>query len=341
MIILAIETSCDETAAAVVRDGRCVLSNIIASQADIHGRFGGVVPELASRLHSECILQTVQKSLEDSSRYRPAAMSRASEEAAIGNDAPAFDPALILHNIDAIAVTSEPGLIGALLVGLSFAKTLAYGADKPLIEVNHIAGHIAANYIGTDLEPPFLSLVVSGGHTSLVGVDGYNDFRKIGKTRDDAAGEAFDKSARVLGFTYPGGVQIDRLAKDGNSEAFRFPKPVVSGSDFDFSFSGLKTAVINTVHKAEQKNEPLNKNDLAASFQKTVAEILTEKTRLAAKTFGYKKIALAGGVSANSGIRAAISAMCEEEGCALYLPPLNLCGDNAAMIGAAAYFGNL
>jgi N6-L-threonylcarbamoyladenine synthase len=315
MIILAIETSCDETAAAVVRDGREILSNIVASQADIHGRFGGVVPELASRLHSECILQTVQKALSDAS--------------------------MTIHNIDKVAVTSEPGLIGALLVGLSFAKTLAYGADKPLIEVNHIAGHIAANYIGTDLEPPFLSLVVSGGHTSLVGVDGYSDFRKIGKTRDDAAGEAFDKSARVLGFTYPGGVQIDKLAKGGDPKAFRFPKPVVAGSDFDFSFSGLKTAVINTVHKAEQRAETINKNDLAASFQSTVSEILTEKTRLAAKTFGYEKIALAGGVSANSGIRAAIKTMCEEEGYKLYLPPLSLCGDNAAMIGAAAYFGNL
>jgi N6-L-threonylcarbamoyladenine synthase len=314
MIILAIETSCDETAAAVVKDGREVLSNIVASQAEIHGRFGGVVPELASRLHSECILQTVQKSLEVA--------------------------ALSLDDIDKIAVTSEPGLIGALLVGLSFAKTLAFGANKPLFEVNHIAGHIAANYIGTDLEPPFLSLVVSGGHTSLVGVDGYREFRKIGKTRDDAAGEAFDKSARVLGFTYPGGVQIDKLAKSGNSTAFRFPKPTVSGSDFDFSFSGLKTAVINTVHKAEQKGETINKNDLAASFQKTVSEILTEKTRLAASKFGYKKIALAGGVSANSGIRAAITAMCEEEGYKLFLPPLSLCGDNAAMIGAAGYFND-
>jgi N6-L-threonylcarbamoyladenine synthase len=326
MIILAIETSCDETAAAVVRNGREVLSNVVASQADIHGRFGGVVPELASRLHSECILQTVQKALGDAA-------------GGIDLSGVAGSPAQLLQGIDAIAVTSEPGLIGALLVGISFAKTLAFGADKPLIEVNHIAGHIAANYIGTDLESPFLSLVVSGGHTSLVGVDGYADFRKIGKTRDDAAGEAFDKSARVLGFTYPGGIQIDKLAKSGNPRSFCFPKPVVSGSDFDFSFSGLKTAVINTVHKAEQKGETINKNDLAASFQATVSEILTEKTRLAAKTFGYEKIALAGGVSANSGIRAAISAMCEEEGYNLYLPPLSLCGDNAAMIGAAAYFG--
>jgi N6-L-threonylcarbamoyladenine synthase len=311
MLILAIETSCDETAAAVVSNGREVLSNVIASQAEIHGRFGGVVPELASRLHSECILETVKKALSDANTS--------------------------LADIDKIAVTSEPGLIGALLVGLSFAETLAYGADKPLIKVNHIAGHIAANYIGTDLEPPFLSLVVSGGHTSLIGQKSYTESHVIGKTRDDAAGEAFDKSARVIGFTYPGGIHIDKLAETGNPEAFRFPKPAVSGSDFDFSFSGLKTAVINTVHKAEQKGETINKNDLAASFQKTVAEILTEKTSAAAKAFGYSRIALAGGVSANSGIRTAISKMCEENGYELFLPPLSLCGDNAAMIAAEAF----
>jgi N6-L-threonylcarbamoyladenine synthase len=312
MKILGIETSCDETAAAVVADGRTILSNVIASQADIHGKFGGVVPELASRLHSECIYQTVEKSLSDAN--------------------------ITLSEIDAIAVTTEPGLIGALLVGITFAKSLAFGANKPLIEVNHIAGHIAANYIGTDLEPPFLALVVSGGHTSLIGVDSYTDFKRIGKTRDDAAGEAFDKTARVLGFTYPGGVHIDSLAKTGNSAAFRLPKPTVAGSDFDFSFSGLKTAVINLVHKAEQKSEMINQNDLAASFQATVSEILAEKTALAAKTFGYSKVVLAGGVSANSGIRAAISQMCEEEGLALYLPPLSLCGDNAAMIAAEGFF---
>jgi N6-L-threonylcarbamoyladenine synthase len=310
MIILAIETSCDETAAAVVENGRNVLSNIIASQADIHGRFGGVVPEIASRLHAECILETVKTALETAGTT--------------------------LSKIDKIAVTAEPGLIGALLVGLSFAKTLAYAADKPLIEVNHIAGHIAANYIDTDLEPPFLALVVSGGHTSLVGVNSYTEHIRIGKTRDDAAGEAFDKSARVLGFTYPGGVQIDKLAKTGNPAAFRLPKPAVSG--FDFSFSGLKTAVINTVHNAEQKGEKINKNDLAASFQKTVAEILSEKTLAAAKQFGYSTIALAGGVSANSGIRREITAMCNERGFRLFLPPISLCGDNAAMIGAEAFF---
>jgi N6-L-threonylcarbamoyladenine synthase len=312
MLILAIETSCDETAAAVVRDGREVLSNIIASQADIHGRFGGVVPELASRLHSEAILDTVKEAL--------------------------FAANCDLEDVDAIAVTSEPGLIGALLVGLSFAETLALGADKPLIKVNHIAGHIAANYIGTVLTPPFLSLVISGGHTSLIGVDDYNVMNTIGKTRDDAAGEAFDKSARVLGFPYPGGVHIDNLAKTGDPTAFRFPKPSVAGSDFDFSFSGLKTAVINTVHKATQKGETINKNDLAASFQKTVAEILTEKTRAAALKFGYNKIVLAGGVSANSGIRAAFDEMCKNAGFELFIPPVNLCGDNAAMIGSIAYF---
>ncbi|MDR0991782.1 MAG: tRNA (adenosine(37)-N6)-threonylcarbamoyltransferase complex transferase subunit TsaD [Ruminococcus sp.] len=310
MKILAIETSCDETAAAVVENGRVVLSNIIASQADIHGQFGGVVPEIASRLHAETILETVKTALETSGKT--------------------------LSEMDKIAVTAEPGLIGALLVGLSFAKTLAYGADKPIIEVNHIAGHIAANYIDTDLKPPFLSLVVSGGHTSLVGVDSFTEHKRIGKTRDDAAGEAFDKSARVLGFTYPGGVQIDKLAKSGDSNAFRLPKPAVPG--FDFSFSGLKTAVINTVHNAEQKGEILNKNDLAASFQKTVAEILSEKTLAAARQFGYGTIALAGGVSANSGIRREISKMCDENGFKLFMPPLSLCGDNAAMIGAEAFF---
>jgi N6-L-threonylcarbamoyladenine synthase len=310
MKILAIETSCDDTAAAVVLDGRTVLSNVIASQADIHGRFGGVVPEIASRLHSECILETVKTALSDSGTA--------------------------LADIDKIAVTAEPGLIGALLVGLSFAKTLAYAADKPLICVIHIAGHIAANYIDTDLEPPFLALVVSGGHTSLVGVDSYNDHKRIGKTRDDAAGEAFDKSARVLGFTYPGGVQIDKLSKTGNSAAFRLPKPAVGG--FDFSFSGLKTAVINTVHNAEQKGEIINKNDIAASFQKTVAEILSEKTLAAMIEFGYNTIALAGGVSANSGIRSEITRMCNDNGYKLYLPPISLCGDNAAMIGAEAFY---
>ncbi|MDR0992303.1 MAG: tRNA (adenosine(37)-N6)-threonylcarbamoyltransferase complex transferase subunit TsaD [Ruminococcus sp.] len=311
MLILAIETSCDETAAAVVENGRKVLSNVIASQAEIHGRFGGVVPEIASRLHAECILETVKSALSESG--------------------------VTLREIDKIAVTSEPGLIGALLVGLSFAKSLAFAADKPLIEVNHIAGHIAANFIDTDLEPPFLALVVSGGHTSLIGVDSFKDRKRIGKTRDDAAGEAFDKSARVLGFTYPGGVFIDKLAETGNPLAYRLPKP--AAGEFDFSFSGLKTAVINTVHNTEQKGETINKNDLAASFQKTVAEILTEKTNAAAKRFGYDTIVLAGGVSANSGIRREIMKMCNDNGYRLFLPPIALCGDNAAMIGAQAYFG--
>jgi N6-L-threonylcarbamoyladenine synthase len=309
MKILAIESSCDETAAAVVEDGLTVLSNVVASQAVTHAKFGGVVPEVASRMHAECISQVVK-----------AALSEA--ECAISD-------------IEAIAVTYAPGLIGALLVGVSFAKGLAFSAGKPLVPVHHIAGHIAAVYLSSDLTPPFLAVVVSGGHTSLVDVRDYTDFNVLGRTTDDAAGEAFDKAARVMGFPYPGGVYVDKAAKAGNPLAFRLPKPQTTGSNF--SFSGLKTAVVNTVHTATQRGETINNNDLAASFQKTVCEILTEKTLQAVGELSYDKIAVCGGVSANSGIRDAMTKMCAENGLKLFLPQPQYCGDNAAMIGAQGY----
>jgi N6-L-threonylcarbamoyladenine synthase len=241
-----------------------------------------------------------------------------------------------LSDIDAVAVTYAPGLIGALLVGVSFAKGLAFSTGKPLIPVHHIAGHIAASYISSGLKPPYLALVVSGGHTSLIDVRSYTDFIVLGRTTDDAAGEAFDKAARVMGFPYPGGVFVDNAAKKGNPTAFRLPKPQTGG--FNFSFSGLKTAVVNIAHTASQKGEIINTDDLSASFQKTVAEILTEKSSAAMKELSYKKIAVCGGVSANSGIRDAMAKMCEEQGLRLFVPPIKYCGDNAAMIGAQAFY---
>lgn len=316
MKILAIESSCDETAAAVVEDGKKVLSNIIASQIEEHKKFGGVVPELASRRHCENILDVVKRSLADAN--------------------------CTLDNIDAFAVTYAPGLIGALLVGTSFAKGLAMATGKPLVPVHHIAGHIAANYLTDDtLKPPYLCLVASGGHSHIIEVLDYTKYHVIGRTRDDAAGEAFDKAARVLGFPYPGGVHIDKAAKLGNAEAFTLPRPKISGCEYDFSFSGLKTAVINIVHNAEQKGEEINKNDLAASFQKTVSEILVGRTIAAAREFGYKTVALAGGVSANSSVRALLESECKKNGFRLYMPELALCGDNAAMIGCQAYYDYL
>lgn len=316
MKILGIESSCDETACSVVEDGVKVLSNVVASQIDEHKLYGGVVPEIASRRHSENILKVTRQALDEAG--------------------------CTMDDIDAIAVTYAPGLIGALLVGVSFAKGLAMSHKKPLVPVHHIAGHIASNYIShPKLKPPYLCLVVSGGHSHIVEVSDYTKFRVVGRTRDDAAGECFDKCARVLGFPYPGGKHIDNAAKTGNPDAFKFPHPRVAGSVFDFSFSGLKTAVINLVHNSEQKGIKLNVNDVAASFQKTVCEILTEKLMLAAEETGYTKIAVAGGVSANSGVRERIEKACMERGYELFLPELKYCGDNGAMIACQGYFDYL
>lgn len=314
--ILGIESSCDETAASVSENGRTILSNVVSTQIEEHKKYGGVVPEIASRRHCENILGVVDKAIADAG--------------------------CTMDDIDAIAVTYAPGLIGALLVGVSFAKGLAMSTGKPLIPVHHIAGHIAANYIAhPELEPPYLCLVASGGHSLIVKVEDYTKFSVIGRTHDDAAGEAFDKAARVLGLPYPGGVQIDRLAAAGDPNGCKLPHPKVTGGEFDFSFSGLKTAVINTAHNAEQKGIEINKADLAASFQKTVSEILADTTVRAAKSLGYKTIAAAGGVTANSGVRAKLEAECEKIGAKLYLPPLSLCGDNGAMIACQGYYDYL
>lgn len=313
MKILAIESSCDETAAAVVQDGRTILSSVIDSQVEEHKLYGGVVPEIASRRHAENICAVVQKALDDAGET--------------------------FQSIDAIAVTYAPGLIGALLVGVNYAKGVALASGKPLIPVHHIRGHIAANYLThPQLEPPFLCLVVSGGHSHIIQVKDYTKFDIIGRTRDDAAGEAFDKAARVLGFHYPGGIFIDRAAQQGTRGTYKLPHPKVNGSDFDFSFSGLKTAVINLSHHAQQKGETLNVNNLAADFQGTVADILTDHLMRAAEYTGSRKIVVAGGVSANSGLRGALQTACAQRGYELYLPQLSLCGDNAAMIGSQAYY---
>lgn len=313
MKILGIESSCDETAAAVSENGRTILSNIISSQAEEHKKFGGVVPELASRRHCENILETVRLALE-----------KANCE---------------LSDLDGIAVTYSPGLIGALLVGTSFAKGLAMASGKPLVPVHHIAGHIASNYIAhPDLEPPYLCLVASGGHTMIVNVNSYTEFHVIGRTRDDAAGEAFDKCARVLGYPYPGGVYIDAAAKRGDPDKYHLPIPKVTGSEFDFSFSGLKTAVINTVHNADQKGEQIDGDSLAAAFQKTAAEMMVSRTLAAAQLQNSKTIAMAGGVAANSGVRSLLEKECGKHGIKLYLPPPHLCGDNGAMIACQGYY---
>lgn len=316
MKILAIESSCDETACAVVEDGVNVLSNIVSTQIAEHRLYGGVVPEIASRRHAENIYGVVRSALEESG--------------------------CTLDDIDAVAVTYAPGLIGALLVGISFAKGLALSADKPLIPVHHIAGHIAANYIShPELKPPYLCLVVSGGHSHIVEVLDYTKYRVVGRTHDDAAGECFDKVARTLGYEYPGGKFIDEAAKHGNADAYKFPHPKVQGCEYDFSFSGLKTAVINLVHNSKQKGEELCREDVAASFQKTVAEILVSKTMKAAAELGYTTIGLAGGVSANSGVRSALQAECDRRGYKLFMPEFKYCGDNAAMIGCQGYFDYL
>lgn len=310
--ILAIESSCDETAAAVVLNGREVLSNIINSQIDIHKRYGGVVPEIASRQHILAVDTVVDEALEE------AGMS--------------------LDDIDAIAVTYGPGLVGALLVGVSCAKALAFAKNKPLIGVHHIRGHIMANLIAhKELEPPFICLVASGGHSHIVNVKTYTDFEVLGRTCDDAAGEAYDKIARVLGLGYPGGPLIDKLAKQGDESFVKFPR-VKMTNDLDFSFSGVKTAVINYIHKLEQNGEEIPKADIAASFQAAVVDVLSEHTIAAAKRLGQKKVALAGGVAANSALRAAFEKKCAAEKMEFFVPPMVLCTDNAAMIGCAGYF---
>ena len=313
MKILAFESSCDETAAAVMEDGRTILSSVIASSADMHAIYGGVVPEIASRKHVEAISGLADEAL------RQAGVDKS--------------------EIDAVAVTHAPGLIGALLVVVSFAKSMANGLGVPLIPVHHVRGHIAANYIAhADLEPPFLCLCVSGGTTALVDVKDYTHFEVLGGTRDDAAGECFDKIARVLGLGYPGGGPMDKMAQGGNDKAYTFPRAHVADHSLDMSFSGLKTAVLNTVHNAQQNGEELDLHDLAASFAAAVSDTLVPRTMEANRMLGYNKIAVAGGVAANSRIRADLQRECEKVGAKLWLPPLSLCGDNAAMIGCQWYY---
>lgn len=312
-ITLAFETSCDETSVALVADGRKILSNIVSSQVEVHQVFGGVVPEIASRHH-----------LQNISFVYHEAMAKAG---------------ISLEDVDLIGVTCGPGLVGALLIGIATAKAFAYAADKPIVGVHHIQGHISANYIEyKNLVPPFLSLVVSGGHTHLVHVKDYNEYSILGRTRDDAAGEAFDKVARVLGLGYPGGPRIDKAAYNGNPHSIRFKRIMLEKDSLDFSFSGLKTGVLNYINSAKQKNEAVNTNDVAAAFQQSVVEVLVAKAVMAAKKTGEKKLVLAGGVAANSLLRKMLAEACKLEGIELFCPPLELCTDNAAMIGCAAYY---
>ena len=312
-LILAIESSCDETAASVVKNGREVLSNVISSQIALHTQFGGVVPEIASRKHIEKINQVVTQALEDAG--------------------------VTLTDVDAIGVTYGPGLVGALLVGVAEAKAIAFAAKKPLVGVHHIEGHVSANYIeNPDLEPPFVCLIVSGGHTHLVIVKDYGEFEIIGRTRDDAAGEAFDKVARAVGLGYPGGPKVDKTAKEGNPHAIEFPRAKVEGSPYDFSFSGLKSAVLNYINKAHMTGEEIRVPDLVASFQNAVVEALVSRAVLAAKEYGYDKLAIAGGVASNSALRAAMQEACDKEHIRFYHPSPIFCTDNAAMIGCAAYY---
>lgn len=313
MKILSFESTCDETAVAVVENGRKILTDQIFSQAKLHAVYGGVVPEIASRCHVESISILAQRAIE------AAGIQRA--------------------DIDAVAVSYAPGLIGAVLVGVNFAKSCAYALNVPLIPVHHIRGHIAANYLAyPELEPPFLCLAISGGNTILVDVRGYTDMKIIGATRDDAAGECFDKTARVLGLPYPGGKPIDDLAQTGDDTKYTFPIAHVDGNPYDMSFSGLKTAVINLVHNAEQKGEAIDRASLAASFTKAVSDSLVPRTVRAAHELGYKKVVVAGGVAANSRIRADFKRAAEANGFSLYIPPLKLCGDNGAMVGAQGYY---
>lgn len=311
--ILAIESSCDETAAAVVKNGREILSNVIYSQIDLHTLYGGVVPEIASRKHIDKINQVVSKAIEDSK--------------------------MELKDMSAVAVTYGPGLVGPLLVGVSFAKAMAYAAKLPVIGVHHIEGHICANYIANkELEPPFMCLVVSGGHTHLVKVADYGEYEILGRTEDDAAGEAFDKVARAIGLGYPGGPKIDRVSKSGNPEAIKFPRAKVGGSEYDFSFSGLKSAVLNYLNTASMNNEKIVTEDVAASFQQAVIDVLVGHSMEALDRYNFKKFAIAGGVASNSSLRAAFEEACAQKGVEFFLPPPILCTDNAAMIGSAAYF---
>ena len=313
MRILAIESSCDETAAAVVEDGRTVRSNVIYSQIETHTLYGGVVPEIASRAHIEKINQVVAQALEQAE--------------------------MTLREVDAVAVTYGPGLVGPLLIGVSAAKAMAWAAGKPLIGVNHIEGHVSANFIANpDLKPPFLCLIVSGGHTNLVMVEDYGKFRILGQTRDDAAGEAFDKVARSVGLGYPGGPKIDKKAREGNPDAIAFPRAKVTGSPYDFSFSGLKSAVLNYLNHCECKHIPVVVPDLAASFQKAVVETLVSHTMRAAEEFHCGQIAIAGGVASNSLLRREMQRQCEERGVHFYRPSPILCTDNAAMISCAGYY---
>ncbi len=312
MKILAIESSCDETAAAVVEDGKHVLSNVIHTQIDMHKQFGGVVPEVASRQHIEHISQVVDKAVTDAG--------------------------ICLSEIDAVGVTYGPGLVGALLVGVSTAKALSFALRKPLIPVHHIKGHICANYLEPPkFEPPFVCLVASGGHSHIVLVKSYTEYHALARTYDDAAGEAFDKVSRVLGFGYPGGPAIQRAAEQGNPNAIKFPRVNMGEEGFDFSFSGVKTAVMNYLHNAEQKGEPVNKNDIAASFQEAVIDVLSSHLIECAKKNGVTQVALAGGVAANAPLRERVRQKAEENGFGFHCPSLGLCTDNAAMIGCAAY----
>ena len=313
IFILAIESSCDETAAAVVKNGREVLSNVISSQIELHKLYGGVVPEIASRKHIEKINQVIEEALSEAE--------------------------LTLDDMDAIGVTYGPGLVGALLVGVAEAKAIAYAKKLPLVGVHHIEGHISANYIeNLNLEPPFICLVVSGGHTHLVCVKDYGKYEIIGRTRDDAAGEAFDKVARAIGLGYPGGPKIDKLSKEGNPDAITFPKAHVSDAPYDFSFSGVKSAVLNYINGCKMKGEEYCNADIAASFQKAVTDVLVENAMKAVKEYGLSKLAIAGGVASNRTLRAAMKEACEKNGVEFYHPSPIYCTDNAAMIGAAAYY---
>lgn len=313
ILILAIESSCDETAAAVVKNGREVLSNVISSQIELHKLYGGVVPEIASRKHIEKINQVIEEALQGAH--------------------------VTLDDLDAIGVTYGPGLVGALLVGVAEAKAISYAKNLPLVGVHHIEGHISANFIeNKELEPPFPCLVVSGGHTHLVIVEDYGKYHILGRTRDDAAGEAFDKVARAIGLGYPGGPKIDRLAKEGNADAIPFPRAHVADAPYDFSFSGLKSAVLNYLNGCRMRKEEVSQADVAASFQKAVVEVLVDHAMMAVKEYGFDKLAIAGGVASNSSLREVMRQACEKNHIRFYYPSPILCTDNAAMIGAAAYY---